>query len=146
MKDLSIELHTFKSVAELTKQLDDEVSRIKTLLGEYLRRLDESRARLEKLRKTQEVISKLTGGKSAAARTGEGQTLDLMGLKVLVYVSPEDEAEVLEESVKTLQDKLNVLQRVRKALEPLGSLEEAGATLTAVMNDGIPTRILLKVT
>jgi vacuolar-type H+-ATPase subunit I/STV1 len=140
-----MELHTYKSAADLTKELDEEVSRIKTLLGEYLRRLDESRVRVEKIRKTQEALNRLTGGKVTGAKAGDAQTLDLMGLKVIINVSPEEEANTLEESVKTLQDKLNVLQRVRKALEPLSTLEEGGTSITAVMNDGIPTKIMLRI-
>lgn len=143
---MSLELKTYKSVSELIKELDDEVNRIKTLLGEYLRRLDESRARVEKIRKAQEALAKLTGGKAQApVKTSSSQTIDLMGLKVIVNVSPEEEAEALEESVRTLQDKLNVLQRVRKALEPLTTLDEGGAAITAVISDNIPTRLLLKV-
>jgi vacuolar-type H+-ATPase subunit I/STV1 len=140
-----MELHTYKSAADLTKELDEEVSRIKTLLGEYLRRLDESRVRVEKIRKTQEALNRLTGGRVSGAKAGDAQTLDLMGLKVIINVSPEEEANTLEESVKTLQDKLNVLQRVRKALEPLSTLEEGGTSITAVMNDGIPTKIMLRI-
>ncbi|MEM0120081.1 MAG: hypothetical protein QW688_01395, partial [Thermoprotei archaeon] len=104
---MSMELKAYKSVGDLIKELDDEVNRIKTILGEYLRRLDESRARVEKIRKAQEAIAKLTGGKTqATVKTTGSQTIDLMGLKVIVNVSPEEEAEVLEESVRTLQDKL----------------------------------------
>lgn len=143
---MSLELKTYKSVADLIKELDEEVNRIKTVLGEYLRRLDESRARVEKLKKAQEALAKLTGGKTQTpVKPTTSQTIDLMGLKVIINVSPDEEAEVLEESVRTLQDKLNVLQRVRKALEPLTALDEGGASITAVMSDNIPTRLLLKV-
>jgi len=142
---LSLELKTYKSVGDLIKELDDEVNRIKTVLGEYLRRLDESRARVEKIRKAQEALAKLMGGKTQTpTKPTTSQTVDLMGLKVIINISPDEEAEVLEESVRTLQDKLNVLQRVRKALEPLTTLDEGGASITAVMSDNIPTRLLLK--
>ncbi|PSN96693.1 hypothetical protein B9Q04_00295 [Candidatus Marsarchaeota G2 archaeon BE_D] len=141
-----MELKTYKSVGDLIKELDDEVNRIKTVLGEYLRRLDESRARVEKIKKAQEAIAKLTGGRGQTpVKPTTSQTIDLMGLKVIINVSPDEEAEVLEESVRTLQDKLNVLQRVRKALEPLSTLDEGGTAITAVMSDNIPTRLMLKV-
>ncbi|PSN91565.1 hypothetical protein B9Q03_01480 [Candidatus Marsarchaeota G2 archaeon OSP_D] len=141
-----MELKTYKSVGDLIKELDDEVNRIKTVLGEYLRRLDESRARVEKIKKAQEAIAKLTGGRGQMpVKPTTSQTIDLMGLKVIINVSPDEEAEVLEESVRTLQDKLNVLQRVRKALEPLSTLDEGGTAITAVMSDNIPTRLMLKV-
>jgi prefoldin subunit 5 len=142
-----MELKTYKSVSDLIKELDDEVNRIKTVLGEYLRRLDESRAKVEKIKKAQEAIAKLTGGRGAQSpvKPVSSQTIDLMGLKVIINVSPDEEAEALEESVRTLQDKLNVLQRVRKALEPLTTLDEGGTAITAVMSDNVPTRLLLKV-
>lgn len=141
-----MELKTYKSVGDLIKELDDEVNRIKTVLGEYLRRLEESRARVEKIKKAQEAIAKLTGGRGQMpVKPTTSQTIDLMGLKVIINVSPDEEAEVLEESVRTLQDKLNVLQRVRKALEPLSTLDEGGTAITAVMSDNIPTRLMLKV-
>lgn len=142
---LSVEIHSYKTAQELTKEIDDEIQRIKTLLGDYLRRLDEARARQEKLRKTQEALSKLTGGKlSAMKQTGETQELDLMGLRVVINASADEEASSLEESIKTLQDKLNTLQKVRKALEPLTSLEEVSSPLTVVKNDGVPTKIMLR--
>jgi len=142
---LSTEIHTYKSASELTKEMDDEIARIKSLLGDYLRRLDEVRVKLEKMKKAQEALSKLTGGKVSGIKASqETQVLDLMGLRVVVNASPEEEASTLEESIKTLQDKLNTLQRVRKALEPLSMLEEAGTSITVVKNDGIPTKILLR--
>ena len=94
-----MELKTYKSVGDLIKELDDEVNRIKTVLGEYLRRLDESRARVEKIKKAQEAIAKLTGGRGQMpVKPTTSQTIDLMGLKVIINVSPDEEAEVLEES------------------------------------------------
>ncbi|MCP8315646.1 MAG: hypothetical protein H3Z51_02125, partial [archaeon] len=52
----SLELKMFNTPDELKKFLDDEIGRIRTLLGDYLRRLEENRIKTEKLKKAQEAI------------------------------------------------------------------------------------------
>ncbi|MEM3437612.1 MAG: hypothetical protein QXP55_03635 [Nitrososphaerales archaeon] len=137
----SLEFKTFNTPDELKKFLDDEIGRIRTLLGDYLRRLEENRIKTEKLRKAQEAIVKLAGEKQLTSF--EGREIDLSGLKVLVNPSLRQETEVLEDIVKSLQDKLNIIQKIRKALDPLTSFEEGIVTIATVMSDNIPLKLMI---
>jgi hypothetical protein len=137
----SLEFKAFNTPDELKKFLDDEIGRIRTLLGDYLRRLEENRIKAERLKKAQEAIVKLAGEKQVASF--EGREIDLSGLRVLVNPSLRQETEVLEDVVKSLQDKLNIIQKIRKALDPLASFEEGIVTITTVMSDNIPVKIMI---
>lgn len=137
----SLEFKTFNTPDELKKFLDDEIGRIRTLLGDYLRRLEENRIKIERLKKAQEAIVKLAGEKQVTSF--EGKEIDLSGLKVLVNPSLRQETEVLEDIVKSLQDKLNIMQKLRKALDPLASFEEGIITIATVMSDNIPVKIMI---
>lgn len=58
-----VELKEYDSASEMAKALEDEISRTKSLLGEYLRRLDDIRSLAEKSKKIREVVMKLAGKK-----------------------------------------------------------------------------------
>lgn len=137
----SLELRIFNTPEELKKSLDDEIGRVRTLLGDYLRRLEENRIKIERLKKAQEAIVKFAGEKQIPLP--EGREIDLSGLKVLLNPSLRQEMDALEDVVKSLQDKLNIMQKIRKALDPLTSLEEGIATIVTVMSDDIPIKIMI---
>jgi hypothetical protein len=135
------ELKVFNSPEELKKFLDDEIGRIRTLLGDYLRRLEEVRIKTDRLKKAQDALVKFAGEKQIT--TSESREIDLSGLKVFVNPSPRQETDTLEDMVRSLQDKLNMIQRIRKALDPLISFEEGIVTISAVTADNIPTKIMI---
>ncbi|MGQ9468855.1 MAG: hypothetical protein ACUVTD_03390 [Nitrososphaerales archaeon] len=137
----SSELKIFNTPEELKKSLDDEIGRIRNLLGDYLRRLEENRIKTDRLKKAQEAIIKFAGEKQILSL--EGREIDLSGLRVFVNPSLRQEMDLLEEIVKTLQDKLNTLQKIRKALEPLTGFEEGIVTIAAIMSDNVPTRLMI---
>jgi len=131
----------FNTPDELKKSLDDEIGRIRTLLGDYLRRLEETRIKTDRLKKAQEAIIKFAGEKQIPSL--EGREIELSGLKVFVNPNLRQETDMLEDIVKTLQDKLNTIQKIRKALEPLTGFEEGIVTIAAVMSDNIPTKLMI---
>jgi len=131
----------FNTPDELKKFLDDEIGRIRTLLGDYLRRLEENRIKTEKLKKAQEAIIKFAGEKQIPSL--EGREIDLSGFKVFVNPSLRQEMDVLEDIVKSLQDKLNTIQKIRKALEPLTGFEEGIVTIVAIISDNVPIKLMI---
>ncbi|MCP8309217.1 MAG: hypothetical protein H3Z53_04355 [archaeon] len=137
----SLELKMFNTPDELKKFLDDEIGRIRTLLGDYLRRLEENRIKTEKLKKAQEAIIKFAGEKQIPSL--EGREIDLSGFKVFVNPSLRQEMDVLEDIVKSLQDKLNTIQKIRKALEPLTGFEEGIVTIVAIISDNVPIKLMI---
>ncbi len=139
------ELKEYGSINEVVKALDEKISLTKTALGEYLRRLDEIRSLAERSKKVREIVTKLAGKKTTVTNTlGEIQVGDL---NVVLDASPLHELTALEEAVKSQQDRLLLLQKAREGLNWVDQLEGAeGLKFTVLESDGVPTRILLKIT
>ena len=116
---------------------------MKSSLGEYLRRLDEIRAVAEKSKQIREVVLKLAGKKSNKESLGE---LSINNFNVVLDATPLDELKAIEAVVRSHQKRLTTLQKARKSLKPLDELGDTdGMTLLVVETDGVPERILLKV-
>jgi len=130
----------FKNMDELFKYIDDEINRVRNLLSEYFRRLDELRIKVERIKKLEKSISSIAGG---AIKSSGGKEIDLMGIKVVIDPSYEQEANFIEEAAKSLQDRLTVLQKIRKAIEPLSTIEDAD--IEVLMMNGVPVRIHLRI-
>jgi hypothetical protein len=56
-----VELKEYESAVDIAKFMDSEISKTKSILGEYLRRLDEIRNLTERSKKIREVVFKLAG-------------------------------------------------------------------------------------
>jgi len=135
------EFREFTNVSEMIKPIDEEISKVRNMLGDYLRKLDESKLKSEKIKKARAAISKIAGTEVDIAPSSK--ELDIMGLKIIVNPTPEDESLALEEIVKDLQERLTALQRVRKSLEPLTTMDvEVG--IIALMKDNIPVKIFVR--
>lgn len=136
-----VEIREYEKVADLVKPVDDQINKIRSLLGDYLRRLDEARVRIEKLNKVRSSLAKIVGGEVAVSQGS--QEIDLMGLKIIVNPTPQDEISVYEEVVKDLQNRLTVLQRVKKALEPLSGMD-VDVGVSVLIRDEVPVKILVR--
>ena len=51
-----VELKEYESAVDIAKAMDDDISRTKSILGEYLRRLDSIRNLAERSKKIREVV------------------------------------------------------------------------------------------
>ena len=70
------ELKEYESVKEIVKALDGNINLTKTLLGEYLRRLDEIRSLAERSKKVRDIVTKLAGKcMHAKPKVPRGQTV-----------------------------------------------------------------------
>ena len=138
-----VEIKEFSSHEELKKALEKEISQMKSSLGEYLRRLDEIRSTAEKSKKIREVVLKLSGKKRNKESLG---VLSISGFNVILDATPLDELNAIEAVVRSYQKRLTTLQKARKSLKPLDELGDSdGLRLLVVETDGVPERILLKV-
>ena len=138
---MALELKSFTTSDELKKFLDGEIGRIRSEIGDLLRRLEEIRIRADRLQKAQAALLKFAGEKQMP--TLEAKELDLPGLKVWINPTPKQETETLEEIVKAMQTKLDTLQRIRKALEPLADFEEGVMTISVVTSDDVPRKMMI---
>ena len=138
-----VELKEYESAMEIAKSMDTDISKTKSILGEYLRRLDSIRNLAERSKKIREVVFKLAGKKSAQSSLGERSVGDL---SVILDANPFHELTAIEQVVRSQQDKLLVLQKAREALnwvDQIGDTE--GLKYIVVESDGVPERILLKI-
>ena len=108
-----VELKEFDSAVSISRAIDEEISETKSLLGEYLRRLDDIRTLAERSKKIREVVFKLAGKKSASENLGE---ISVGNLNVVLDANPFHELTAIEEVVRSQQQRLLNLQKAREAL------------------------------
>lgn len=138
-----IKIKEYTSAEEISDTLDREISNTKSTLGEYLRRLDEIRSLAEKSRKVREIVLKLAGKKNEKESLGE---ITMGNLSVVLDANPFDELVAIETVVRSQQERLLVLQKAREGLRPFDQFSETdGLKLQVVENNGIPERILIKI-
>ena len=138
-----VELKEYESAIEIAKSMDSDISRTKSILGDYLRRLDSIRNLAERSKKIREVVFKLAGKKSAQSSLGE---ITVGDLSVILDANPFHELTAIEQVVRSQQDRLLILQKARDALnwvDQIGDTE--GLKYIVLENDGVPERILLKI-
>lgn len=141
---MTVELKTYDSAEAIAGTLDEEISQAKSVLGDYLRRLDEIRALAERSKKIRDVVFKLAGKKTAQENLGE---VSLSGLDIILDANPFHELTAIEEAVRSQQDRLLVLQKAREALKWMDQIGGAeGLKYLVLERDGIPERVLLKIT
>jgi hypothetical protein len=139
-----VQIKEYGSAQEIAETLDKEISETKSLLGEYLRRLDDIRALAEKSKKIHEVVMKLAGKKAASESLGE---ISVGNLNIVLDANPFHELTAIEEVVRSHQERLLVLQKARDALKWLDQLGDTeGLSYLVVEADGVPERILFRIT
>jgi hypothetical protein len=140
---MAVEMREYPSANAIVKAVDSEIGRTKSALGEYLRRLDEIRSLAERSKKVQDMILKLAGKKTATNTLGEIMVGDL---NVVLDANPLHELTAIEEAVKSQQDRLLLLQKAREGMKWVDEIEDAdGLEFMVLESDGVPARILLKI-
>jgi len=138
-----VELKEYESASDIARTIDEEISRTKSMLGEYLRRLDEIRTLAERSKKIRDVVFKLAGKKANQENLGE---ISVGGLSVVLDANPFHELTAIEEVVRSQQDRLLVLQKTREALKWVDQIGDTeGLRYLVLENDGVPERILFKI-
>jgi hypothetical protein len=137
------QIKEYTSAQSIADALDKQLSETKSVLGEYLRKLDEIRTLAEKSKKVREVVLKLAGKKTPT----ESQTEITVGtLNIVLDANPFHELTAIESVVRSHQERLLVLQKVREALKWLDQLGDTeGLKYLVVETEGIPERILFKI-
>ena len=137
------QIKEYTSAQAIADALDKQLSETKSILGEYLRRLDEIRTIAEKSKKVREVVLKLAGKKAPTENTSE---ITVGTLNIVLDANPFHELTAIESVVRSHQERLLVLQKVREALKWLDQLGDTeGLRYLVVEDEGIPERILFKI-
>jgi len=138
-----VELKEYDSAGDIAKTIDEEISKTKSVLGEYLRRLDEIRNLAERSKKIRDVVFKLAGKNANQENLGE---ISVGGLSVVLDANPFHELTAIEEVVRSQQDRLLVLQKSREALKWVDQIGDTeGLKYLVLENDGVPERVLFKI-
>lgn len=138
-----VELKEYDSASEVAKHIEDQISESKSLLGDYLRRLDDIRGLAERSKKIRDVVFKLAGKKVSQESLGE---ISVGGLSVILDANPFHELTAIEAVVRSQQERLLVLQKAREALKWVDQIGDTeGLKYVVLENDGVPERILFKV-
>jgi hypothetical protein len=136
------QIKEYTSAQAIAEALDKELSETKSVLGEYLRRLDEIRTLAEKSKKVRDIVMKLAGKKPTADNPSE---ITIGTLNIVLDANPFHELTAIESVVRSHQERLLVLQKVREALKWLDQLGDTEGLKYLVLEDeGIPERILFK--
>jgi hypothetical protein len=139
-----VELKEYESATDISRTIDEAIARSKSMLGEYLRRLDEIRALAERSKKIREVVYKLAGKKTTQSALGE---ITVGDLNVVLDANPFHELTCIEEVVRSQQDRLLILQKAREALKWIDQIGDTeGVKYLVLENNGVPEKILLKIT
>jgi hypothetical protein len=138
-----VQLKEYESASDIAKTIDSQISESKSMLGEYLRRLDEIRNLAERSKKIRDVVFKLAGKKANQENLGE---ISVGGLSVVLDANPFHELTAIEEVVRGQQERLLILQKAREALKWVDQIGDTeGLKYMVLENDGVPQRILFKV-
>jgi hypothetical protein len=138
------QIKEYNSAQAIAEALDTQLSETKSVLGEYLRRLDEIRTLAEKSKKVREVVMKLAGKKPNSENPSE---VTVGTLTIILDANAFHELTAIESVVRSHQERLLVLQKVREALKWLDQLGDTEGLRYLVLEDeGVPERILFKIT
>jgi hypothetical protein len=137
------QIKEYTSAQAIAEAMDKQLSETKSILGEYLRKLDEIRTLAEKSKKVREVVMKLAGKKAPTENQSE---ITVGTLNIVLDASASHELTAIESVVRSHQERLLVLQKVREALKWLDQLGDTeGLKYLVVEDEGIPERILFKI-
>jgi hypothetical protein len=143
-KIMVAQIKEYSSAQAIAEALDKELSETKSLLGEYLRRLDEIRNLAEKSKKVRDVVMKLAGKKPNS--TDSPGEITVGPLNIILDANAFHELTAIESVVRGHQERLLVLQKVREALKMLDQLGDTeGLKFLVLEDEGIPERILFKI-
>lgn len=130
----------YSSFLDLIKAIDELLAALKQQLAEYLRKLEDLRARSEHEKKLKELLKRLAGEETVSA----GRVIDLREIKLFVNPDAEQEAKLLEEVIDRINKNIQLLQSARKVLEPLSNVE-VEAKILVIYREGVPSAIILKI-
>ncbi len=134
------DMRKFESAEDFLRSIDQEIQDIRSRLGEYLRRVEEAKAKAEMLRKFEEVLGRL-GAKPPASQS---QEITLGELRIIINPTPSQELEALVNVVRDLQNRLNRLERLKQNLEPLRQIAVTGMQIEVLYEDGVPVQVFLR--
>ncbi len=138
---MSVAIKEYSSLKEFLDELEETAKQLRSLLGEYLRKLDDLRVKAESQRKLLEFIGKLAG--KPISQLGGGADIKISNMRILVNPTADQELSIVEELVEKLNESLSRVETVKKELMPFADAV-AEAKITAIYSEGLPKTIVIK--
>ncbi len=137
-----IDIAIFRSIKELLSFLDQQISSNEKKLKELQAMLETARGRKAKYEKLRKLIEEVSGESKPALST----TINVSGLRIVIDPKPIEEFDVLELAYRSLQDKLEVLRKIREIISKYLEkyLGEEPVTIIAELRANVPTKLLVK--
>lgn len=141
-----VDMVSFNSISEFNNYLDSEINKLKSQLGEYLRRLEAVKAKAETLVRFESLLAELA---KAAKSEGKGLGLEerefTLGItKIVVNPSPKQELEALVAIVRSLQERIMLIEKIKKNLEQLAKIQDIEIKLDVLFENTIPVKIFIR--
>jgi prefoldin subunit 5 len=133
---VGIGLSFFDSTEDLTKFLEKRLTEMKALFHSYSKKLDEAR------RRSNHSVTQGSSKQSKilkSASSGNTKQIQVDTFKVLMNPSPEYEASILDEAIRTIQEQIEALEKTQKQVIPL---LKNGTRLAVIFMDDRPTAFM----
>lgn len=128
---MGIIISFFESTEDLSRYVELQLAEAKNTLLSHSSRVSEAQTRLE-----QSGVG--NDGKKKHAIQSDTKKTEIAGFKVLINPTANYELNLLDEAIRSAQQKIEVLERVTKQLLP--SLKNG--RIAAILDDGIPTAFM----
>jgi hypothetical protein len=136
-----VSLKEFDSATEIVKAVDCEITETKNILNGYLRKLEDIRALAEKSKKIREIVSRFAGKRALA----ESAEVSVSGINLVLDAKAVHDLAAIEEVVRSQQEKLVSLQRVREGLKWTDQIGDTqGVRFLVLEKNGVPEKILFR--
>ena len=128
---MGIIISFFESREDLSKYVEQQLAEAKNTLLSHSRRLSEAQKRFDLEGRGQD-------SKKKREKQNDTKQSDIAGFKVLINPTANYELNLLDESTKSVQEKIEVLERVRNQFLP----NLKNGKISAIFDDGIPTAFM----
>jgi hypothetical protein len=129
---MTITVEFFESISEFKKHVDATISDTNKTLGVTLQRTEEIRKRYEAKKKHFDSLQKHSSKKDIPKDTKQ---MEVASFKVLINPSADYELMLIEESVSSLQEKIESFEKTK---ELFPSLPKDNMKIAMVLNEGVP--------
>jgi hypothetical protein len=119
---MGITVHFFDSSKDLGGYIEQQLKQARDLMLSHSRRLEETRKKFD----------------GAQAKGGKSRQSEVAGFRVLVNPTADYELKILDEAIRSCQERIEALERAKGQLLPtLG-----GTRVAAIFEEGIPTAFM----
>ena len=136
---MAVTVNFFESVPDFKKHVNETIAETKTILGVTLQKTEEVRKRYEVAKKHFDSLRKLSGKKEIPKDTKQ---MEVASFRILINPSADYELTLMEESVSSLQEKLESFEKTK---ELFPSLPSENMKIAMVLSEGVPAGFMFYV-